>query len=75
VFDHPSEEFNPAQITMDLFLYDTRENLEQRRNDPVTAASDGHGFACSHLAARRAHQTLGRTWAKTEWKLSVKDPS
>jgi hypothetical protein len=34
VFDRPTETFNPAQTTIDLFLYDIRENMELRSNEP-----------------------------------------
>ena len=35
VFDRPSDRFNPTQSTIDLFLYDIRENLELRDNEPI----------------------------------------
>src|SRR5215207_3840324 len=34
VFDRPSDTFNPSQTTIDLFLYDVRENMELRSNEP-----------------------------------------
>jgi hypothetical protein len=34
VFDRPSDSFNPTQTTIDLFLYDVRENMELRSNEP-----------------------------------------
>jgi hypothetical protein len=34
VFDRPIETFNPTQTTIDLFLYDVRENMELRSNEP-----------------------------------------
>lgn len=34
VFDRPVETFNPTQTTVDLFLYDIRENMELRSNEP-----------------------------------------
>ena len=33
VFDRPSDPFTPSQTTVDMFLYDLRENLEQRSNE------------------------------------------
>jgi hypothetical protein len=35
VFDRPTEPFNPPQTTVDLFLYDVRENVELRDNEPI----------------------------------------
>lgn len=35
VFDRPTEPFNPLQTTVDLFLYDVRENVELRNNEPI----------------------------------------
>lgn len=40
-FDRPSENFNPAQATVDLFLYDVRENMELRSNEPVVERHNG----------------------------------
>ena len=34
VFYRPDEQFSPAQTTVDLFLYDIRENLELRSSEP-----------------------------------------
>jgi hypothetical protein len=34
-FDRPTEPFNPPQTTVDLFLYDVRENVELRNNEPI----------------------------------------
>lgn len=33
-FDRPVESFNPGQTTVDLFLFDVRENMELRSNEP-----------------------------------------
>lgn len=58
VFDHPVESFNPAQTTMNLFLYDIRENVELRSNEPmVTRLNDRQALiqrpplrvSCSYL--------------------------
>ncbi len=40
VFDHPTDGFNPTQSTIDLFLYDLREDLERRDNDPAVSRRD-----------------------------------
>jgi phage antirepressor YoqD-like protein len=31
-FDRPTEQFNPSQTTVDLFLFDVQENKELRSN-------------------------------------------
>jgi hypothetical protein len=41
VFDRPSDTFNPAQTTIDLFLYDVRENMELRSNEPRVERLNG----------------------------------
>jgi hypothetical protein len=40
-FDRPAENFNPAQTTVDLFLYDVREDMELRSNEPLRARTNG----------------------------------
>lgn len=35
IFDRPTEPFTPPQTTVDLFLYDIRENVELRSNEPL----------------------------------------
>lgn len=57
VFDRPSESFKPQQTTVDLFLYDVRENVELRSNEPTFTRSNGQvivtppplRIACSYL--------------------------
>ncbi len=58
VFDHPVESFNPAQTTINLFLYDIRENMELRSNEPkLTRINDNRAviqrpplrITCSYL--------------------------
>jgi len=34
-FERPSEQFAPSQTTVDLFLFDIRENLELRAKEPI----------------------------------------
>jgi hypothetical protein len=41
VFDRPVESFSPTQTTIDLFLYDLRENMELRSNEPRLERLDG----------------------------------
>ena len=57
VFDRPAETFNPTQTTIDLFLYDIRENMELRSNEPRHERLNGQTrihrppmrVACSYL--------------------------
>lgn len=58
VFDRPDENFKPTQTTIDLFLYDVRENMELRSNEPRIERLNGDArisrppmrVACSYLA-------------------------
>jgi len=57
LFDRPAESFAPQQTTIDLFLYDVRENVELRSNEPTITRSNGQvtvippplRIACSYL--------------------------
>ncbi len=57
VFDRPAESFNPAQTTVNLFLYDIRENLELRSSEPLLERQRGQAVthppplrvACAYL--------------------------
>lgn len=57
VFDRPAESFNPAQTTVNLFLYDIRENLELRSSEPWLERQSGRAtihrpplrVACAYL--------------------------
>jgi len=57
VFDRPAEQFSPSQTTIDLFLYDVREDMELRSNEPVIERLNGRAVikrpplrvACSYL--------------------------
>jgi len=56
-FDRPAESYNPDKTTINLFLYDVRENTESRSNEPVVEWNDGIAtirtppvrVACSYL--------------------------
>ena len=56
-FDRPGESFNPGQTTLDLFLYDIRENLELRNPEPALERVNGQAVrrppplrvACTYL--------------------------
>jgi Pvc16 N-terminal domain/Carboxypeptidase regulatory-like domain len=57
VFDRPADTFNPSQTSVDLFLYDLRENLELRANESTLAHANGQvtivppplRLACTYL--------------------------
>jgi hypothetical protein len=58
VFNRPGDNFTPRDpATIDLFLYDVRENLELRSTEPTIARSNGHAVrhpppirvACTYL--------------------------
>ena len=57
VFDRPAEPYNPGQTTVNLYLYDIRENTELRSNEPVIERLNGQAIvhppplrvACSYL--------------------------
>lgn len=40
-FDRPDEGFKPSQTTVNLFLYDVREDLELRSNEPIIVRQNG----------------------------------
>ena len=56
-FDRPDDSFKPAQTTVDLFLFDVRENMELRSNEPKIERRNGEAIihpapmrvACSYL--------------------------
>ena len=56
-FDRPDDGFKPAQTTVDLFLFDVRENMELRSNEPTIERLNGQAVihrapmrvACSYL--------------------------
>ena len=57
IFDRPVEPFSPTSTTVDLFLYDIRENLELRNFESTTTVKSGVAtflppplrVACSYL--------------------------
>ncbi len=40
-FDRPDDSFKPERTTIDLFLFDIRENMELRSNEPVIERLNG----------------------------------
>lgn len=61
VFDRPLDPFNPPKTTVDVFLYDLRENLELRSNEYTVTKINGQ--ALTHPAALR----LACSYLVTAW--------
>ena len=61
VFDRPSEQFNPTQATIDLFLYDIRENVELRNNEPTVERLNGQA------TIRRPPLRINCSYLVTAW--------
>lgn len=61
LFEPPVEQFKPAQTTLDLFLYDVRENMELRGSEPVIERTNGR------VSIRRAPLRVACTYLVTAW--------
>lgn len=61
IFDRPLDPFNPPKTTIDLFLYDVRENLELRSNEYTVTKINGQSI--THPAALR----LACSYLVTAW--------
>lgn len=78
VFDRPTEQFKPDKLTVDLFLYEVRENMEMRSNEPLISRSDGKAIikraplrvACSYLVTAWAPGTGEESQLKEQRLLS-----
>jgi hypothetical protein len=68
-FDRPEESFHPMQSTVDLFLYDLRENLELRSNE-LTIEKNGT-TSVTHKAPMR----LSCSYLATAWPVGGTDPA
>jgi hypothetical protein len=68
-FDRPEESFHPLQTTVDLFLYDLRENLELRSNE-LTITKSGNR-AVTHKAPLR----LACSYMATAWPVGGMEPA
>ena len=68
-FDRPEESFHPLQTTVDLFLYDLRENLELRSNE-LTITRSGNQ-AVTHKAPLR----LACSYMATAWPVGGMEPA
>jgi hypothetical protein len=61
VFDRPVDPFTPANTTIDVFLYELRENLELRLNE-VTTTKVGNQIITHPAALRLACSYLVTAW-------------
>ena len=77
VFDRPADPFAPQQTTVDLFLYEIREDLELRSNEPVIERKNGQiimhrpplRVSCSYLVTAWPGGLTGDTAALLEQRL------
>lgn len=67
VFDRPLDTFNPLKATVNLFLYDVRENTELRTNELEIEIKNGQ--AISHPAPLR----LNCSYLATAWPVGGAD--
>jgi hypothetical protein len=61
VFERPLDPFNPGSTTVDVFLYDLRENLELRLNE-VTTSRVGNRIVTHPASLRLACSYLVTAW-------------
>src|SRR3954451_14788872 len=66
-FDRPDDGFMPTQTTVDLFLFDVRENMELRSNEPKIQRLNGQ--AVIHQAPMR----VACTYLITAWPVGGTD--
>lgn len=67
-FDRPAEGFSPGQTTVDLFLYDIRENMELRSNEPLHTRTNGD------VVIRRAPTRVACSYLLTAWPVGGAEP-
>ena len=68
-FERPSETFTPAQTTIDLFLYDVRENVELRDNQPSVTRLNGQ------VAIGRPPLRVACWYLVTAWPVGGVEPA
>jgi len=66
-FDRPDDGFKPAQTTVDLFLFDVRENVELRSNEPKIDRLNGQAVI------HRAPMRVACTYLITAWPMGGTD--
>lgn len=71
VFDHPNETFKPSEPTLDLFLYDLRENVELRSAAPQAQPRDGDRFALQRAPLRLVCSYLLTAWPSGGGELAL----
>jgi hypothetical protein len=69
VFDRPAESFTPVQTTVDLFLFDVRENMELRSNEPIIERNNGQA------TIRRPPIRLLCSYLLTAWPVGGAEPA
>jgi len=67
VFDRPAEGFNPTVPTIDLFLFDIRENVELRSNEPIVTRTNGQ------VSISRPPMRVSCSYLLTAWPVSGGD--
>jgi len=67
VFDRPTEGFNPTVPTIDLFLFDIRENVELRSNEPRITRTNGQ------VSISRPPMRVSCSYLLTAWPVSGGD--
>jgi hypothetical protein len=67
VFDRPDDTLKPAQTTIDVFLFDVRENLELRNNEPKVERSNGQALI------RKTPLRVDCTYLVTAWPVGGTD--
>lgn len=68
VFDHPAAPFAPTQLTVDIFLYDIRENLELRSNEPIVERNNGQ------VVIARSPKRVACSYLITAWAAGGEEP-
>jgi hypothetical protein len=66
-FDRPDDSFKPTQTTVDLFLFDLRENMELRSSEPMVKRLNGQAVI------RPAPLRLACTYLITAWPVGGPD--
>jgi hypothetical protein len=69
VFDPPVESFNPAQTTVNLFLYDIRENTQLRSNESTLTRHNGR------VSIQRPPLRVACSYLITAWPVGGTEPT
>jgi hypothetical protein len=72
-FDQPVETFKPSQTSLNVFLYDIRENLELRSSEPRIEPRAAGRVAIHRPPLRIACSYLITAWAVGEGELPLKE--